>query len=88
MVLQLDGDLKIENLRSYPEQTVEKLRELLVGGAQAQLDPRRKDFYEVENGSHVFYIHISPVNNKVMLLASWLKDNAAATGPGKSQAAA
>ena len=74
MVLRLNQHPTIENLRNYPAETVDKLRQLLASGAQAQPDPRRNDFYEVENGSRVFYIHISPVNGKVWLLATWLKD--------------
>ncbi len=74
MVLRLNQRPNIEDLRNHPAETVEKLRELLASGAPAQPDPRRKDFYEVENGSRVFYIHISPLNGKVLLLATWLKD--------------
>ncbi len=87
MVLHLNGDLRIENLRNYSPEMVEKLRELLAAGAQAQIDPRRKNFYEVENGSRVFYIHLSPVSGNVFLLATWLKGEAT-TSAGKSGAAA
>ena len=41
-------------------------------------DPCRSDFFELEDGNKVFYIHISPVNGKVLLLATWLKDEEAA----------
>ncbi len=74
MVLRLTQRPNIEDLRNHPAETVEKLRELLAAGAPARPDPHRKDFYEVENGSRVFYIHISPLNGKVLLLATWLKD--------------
>jgi hypothetical protein len=74
MVLRLNQQPNIEDLRNHSAETVEKLRQLLAAGAPARPDPRRKDFYEVENCSRVFYIHISPVNGKVLLLATWLKD--------------
>ena len=74
MVLRLKHPPEIENLRNHPAETVEKLRRLLVSGAPARPDPRRANFYEVENRSQVFYIHISPVSGKVWLLATWTKD--------------
>lgn len=74
MVLRLNQEADIENLRAYPAETVEQVRQLLAAGAPARPDPRRKDFYELENGCRVYYIHISPINGKVLLLASWLKD--------------
>ena len=74
MVIRLNQHPLIENLRNYPAEAVEKLRLLLASGAQAVPDPHRKDFYELENGTRSFYIHISPVNGKVYLLASWIKE--------------
>jgi len=73
MVLRVRENPKIDNLRNYPTDMVEKLRELLVAGAQVYPDPRRKEFYEVANGSRMFYIHLSPTG-KVWLLATWLKE--------------
>ncbi len=78
MVLRLNQQLEIEDLRNHSAETVEKLRQLLASGAQAQPDPHRADFYELESHTQVFYIHISPINGKVMLLATWLKDGQAA----------
>ncbi len=74
MVSRLKQQLNIEDLRNHPAETVEKLRELLSADVPTQPDPRRKDFYEIEDGSRVFYIHISPLNGKVLLLATWSKD--------------
>ena len=74
MILHLTTDVVIENLRNYPEEIVEKLRTLLRAGIEARPDPRRKDFYDVVNGSLVFYIHLSPTG-KVLLLAAWLNSN-------------
>ncbi len=74
MVLRLAQRPIIEDLRNHPAEIVENLRELLASGAPAHPDPHRAGFYEVQNHSQVFYIHISPVNGKVLLLATWLKD--------------
>ena len=74
MVLRLNQQSNIEDLRHHGAEAVEKLRHLLASGAPAKPDPRRSDFFELEDGNKIFYIHISPVNGKVLLLATWLKD--------------
>jgi hypothetical protein len=74
MVLRLMEEPRIDNLRNYPADVVEKLRALLVAGAEAYPDPRRKQFYDLQNGSRIFYIHLSPTG-KVWLLATWLKQS-------------
>jgi len=75
MTLKLNGNTGINNLRNYPTEIVEKLRVLLASGARAYPDPTRREFYDVENGSRMFYIHISP-SGSVWLLASWTKSPA------------
>jgi streptogramin lyase len=72
MELRMNGNLRIDNLRNYPAEIVEKLRALLASGAHVYPDPHRRDFYDVENGSRTFFIHVCP-NGKVWLLASWVK---------------
>lgn len=72
MVLRVKENPRIDNLRNYPADIVEKLGALLVAGAQVYPDPRRREFYDVANGSRMFYIHVSPTG-KVWLLATWLK---------------
>jgi len=74
MKLRLEKEPIIDNLRNHPAEMVEVLRGLLVAGASAIPDPRRRDFYEVENCSKVYYIHLSPTSGKVMFLAVWDKD--------------
>jgi len=71
-------EVKVDNLRHYSDEVVDKLRGLLLKGADAAADPQRQGFYDVYNGTRVFYIHISPVSGNVMLLASWLRECAAA----------
>jgi hypothetical protein len=78
MFLRLNHELNIEDLRNHGPEAVEKLRQLLARGAPAKPDPGRSDFYELEDGNKVFYIHLSPANGKTLLLATWLKDEEAA----------
>ena len=86
MVLWLNQHPNIEDLHHHSAEIVEKLRQLLVSGAPATPDPRRNDFYELENGSQVFYIHISPINGKVLFLGTWLKDEMPAEMAASQQA--
>ena len=73
MILRMNGSTRIDNLRRYPSETVEALRDALVAGVIAAADPRRKDFYDLEAGERVFYIHVSPTGT-VLLLACWRKE--------------
>ena len=68
---------RIEDLRNHSAESIETLRSLLQTGAPARPDPLRRSFYEVDNCSRVFYIHITP-KGKVWLLAIWAKDSAKA----------
>lgn len=72
MILRLNGETRIDNLRNYPAEVVEKLRALLSAGANAEPDPHRENFYDITNGVRKFYIHLSP-RGSVWLLSSWLK---------------
>ena len=74
MLLRINERLSIDNLTNHPIEIVEQLDELLTAGAEVRLDPKRKNFYELENAERVFYIHSSPVRGKVMLLATWPAD--------------
>ena len=74
MVLRLDKNVSIDNLRHYPVEIVNLLRALLAAGAKAHPDPHRKNFFDVENGSRVYYIHLS-TTGKVWLLATRLRDS-------------
>ena len=74
MLLRMNEQLSIDNLKSYPTEIVEQLEELLTSGVAARVDPNRKNFYEVENSDRVFFIHASPIRGNVMLLATWLTE--------------
>lgn len=62
---------KIENPRDYAAHAVEDLRHLLLAGGQAERDPRREHFINLEGETSAYYIHISPITGNVMLLAKW-----------------
>jgi hypothetical protein len=75
MVMKLENEIYIEDPRHHSPERVETLRQLLAGGARVEADPKRSDFFELESGSDVYYIHISPITGKILLLAAWQKDS-------------
>lgn len=76
MVMRCERELQIEDLRHHPAEMVMTLRSLLAGGAKVTPDPKRADFFEIESGSVVYYIHVSPTTKKIMLLATWPAETA------------
>lgn len=70
MKVRWDSKLSIEDPRNHSVETVEKLRALLANEAAVSEDPHRRDFYEVQGDSAVYYIYASPTTGKVYLLAS------------------
>ena len=52
----------------------------MAGGASAIADPKRSGFYEVESDSVIYYIHVSPVTGKILLLATWQNDAVSTVG--------
>lgn len=77
MVLRLDETTRIEDLRHHPAEVVEKLRAVLASGAIAHKDPHRDSFYEIEGNGRVFYICVSPITGKVILLGTWQTESPA-----------
>ncbi len=73
MRLELDptAELKILDPRGHSPETLLRLRQALILGAPATPDARRADFFEIQSGDQVFYIHFSPATQKVTLLATW-----------------
>lgn len=78
MVMALEREMQIEDVRNHPAETVKMLRCLLFSGAKVTPDPKRADFYELEDAGTVYYIHISPVSSKILLLATWPSEAALA----------
>jgi hypothetical protein len=62
---------EIEDLGNHPGLTVICLGILLAGSVNVTPDPKRKNFYDVEEGSTIFYIYVSPANGKISLIAAW-----------------
>jgi len=75
MTLKMDGPVRVDNLQGYSSEMVETLRSALVAGVTANPDPHRKNFYDLEAGDNLFYIHLSPTGT-VLLLARWRKQPA------------
>jgi hypothetical protein len=71
MLLQMEGQLSIDNMKDYPAGIVDHLRESLSSGAVAHPDPNRANFYDLHTSEHGFFIHASPIDGKVMLCAAW-----------------
>jgi len=63
--------IEIEDLGNHPEATVIHLGILLAGTVNATRDPKRRCFYEIEGGSTVYYIYVSPLSGRISLIASW-----------------
>jgi hypothetical protein len=78
MVLRLTNELVVTDLRNHPAETVERLRALLAAGGPAQPDPKRENFYELEDRNQVYYVYVYPRGTKVLLLATWPKNGNAA----------
>jgi hypothetical protein len=71
MVTNLSGKDQIEDLGNHSAEAVAALRNLLARGASTVADPKRHGFYEVEGDSVIYYIHVSPMSGKILLLATW-----------------
>ena len=63
----------VDNPRNYPAEIIKELEELLLWGGSALPDPKRKGFYDLENYERTFFIQISSITGKVVLLATWRK---------------
>ena len=71
MLFQMKQLPGVENLRNYPAEIIKGLEELLLSGGSALLDPKRKGFYDLENHERTFFIQISFITGRVVLLATW-----------------
>jgi hypothetical protein len=71
MVANISNKAQIEDLGNHPTEALAALRSLLAGGANTIADPKRDGFYEVEGDSAVYYIHVSRITGKILLLATW-----------------
>ena len=76
MLTRLRDDIQIEDVGSHPAEAVAALQELLADRARIAPDPKRAGFYEVEGRTLTYYIHVSPVSGKILLLATWPNEGA------------
>jgi len=67
--------VEIEDLRNHGLEAVMTLKKILACEGSVFPDPKRAGFYEVESRSSVFYIYAPRLNGKVILLATWPKQN-------------
>lgn len=72
-MIKFNQGVKVENPRAYEAGTVKHLQYLLEVGSPIERDPRRENFYDVDAGSEIYYIHVSPVSGNVILLARWMR---------------
>jgi hypothetical protein len=52
--------LNVQALDNHSVATVVELGILLVGSIDVTPDPKRKHFYEIEDGRTVYYVYVSP----------------------------
>ena len=71
---RLTAESKIEDPRRHSPETLLRLRQALACGAPAAPDARRPGFFEIQAHDQVFYIHVSPVTQKITLLATWARE--------------
>jgi hypothetical protein len=74
-MLKFNLGANVENPRAYEAGAVEHLQYLLKVGSPAERDPQRENFYEVDGGNEIYYIHVSPVSGNVVLLAKWIRQS-------------
>ena len=74
MIKQSDARRHIENPRDYPHESVERLELLLSSDTSLREDPRRPNFFEVDDEDRVFYVYISPTTRTVTFLAAWAQE--------------
>jgi hypothetical protein len=69
--LEPTAELKIEDPRGHSPETLRRLRQALASGAPVDPDARRANFFEIQAEDQVFYIHVSPLTQRITLLATW-----------------
>jgi hypothetical protein len=72
--LQSPAEFTIEDPRGHSPETLRRLRQALASGASADPDARRPNFFEIQAEDQVFYVHISPLTQRITLLATWSRE--------------
>jgi hypothetical protein len=86
MFLRLKELAGVDNLQNHPAEIIRELEELLLSGGLALPDPKRLGFYDLKNQERTFFINISSVTGRVMLLATWLRTGCAVEYSGCAEA--
>jgi len=71
---QHEQQLRIENPRNYPDDSVARLRSLLNSRVPMRQDTHRPNFFEIDDEDRVFYVYISPATSMVIFLATWVRE--------------
>jgi hypothetical protein len=71
MLLQMNPLPVVDNPRNYAPEIVKELEQALLAGGRAVPDPKRKGFYDLHNDERTFFIQVSPITGRVLLLATW-----------------
>jgi hypothetical protein len=79
MVMRWEHDVHIQDIRNHPKELLRGLESLLLKGASLTPDARHPGFFEVQDDTQVYYVHIVPNTRKVLLLAAWAQTELAAT---------
>ena len=82
MVMCLERELEIEDLRNHSQGMIAQLRDVLANGAAVTPAPKRSGFYEVKHTEHIYYIYVSPNTGKVLLIAAWSREEGLLAGAG------
>jgi hypothetical protein len=62
---------EVRDLGKHSAVTVICLGFILASTVNVTPDSKRKHFYEVEEGSTIYYIYVSPVTGTIYLIATW-----------------
>jgi hypothetical protein len=71
MRMNLGEVFEIRDLGKHSAVTVICLGIVLAGTVNVTPDSKRKNCYEVEEGSTIYYIYVSPVTGTIYLIATW-----------------
>lgn len=63
--------LEIQDARRHSPAAVISLGILLAGTVNVTPDPKRRGFYEIADGSTVYYFYVSASSGTIFLLATW-----------------
>ena len=84
MMMRWENGLHVEDIRNHPQELVQVLESLLLRGASLTPDPKHPGFFEIHSDAQVYYVHVVPNSDKVLLMATWMKQEELATACGLS----